>query len=262
MVKTITSENQPSQTLAKGLNILGAFTPQQPTWGIRELARELDMNPATVMRLVTTLESAGYLTQEPETQRYALGPIVMKLASLYLHHNPLPEYARRIFETYSERFEYNFYLGTLSGYQVIYLAVLDGRGRIKLVVEAGGSTGLHTTALGKVLLAFQTDEFIQAFIERSGLRPYNDNSITSADLLWDQVREIRRTRIAINNGEHFDDISAIAAPVFGRQGQVIAGVSLAYPRHLVNDPAAYQAQITPLLREVAEEVSAYTITHV
>ena len=258
MVKAITTENQPSQTLAKGLNILGAFSPQQLTWGIRELARELDMNPATVMRLVTTLESAGYLTQDAETQRYALGPVVMKLASLYQHHNPLPEFARRIFEDYSDRFEYNFYLGTLSGYQVIYLAVLDGRGRIKVVVETGGSTGLHTTALGKVLLAFQSDEFIQAFIKRSGLTPYNENSLTDPVLLWNQLREIRQTGLAINNGEHFEDIAAIAAPVFGRHGQIVAGVSLAYPRHLFPDPAAFQERLAPLLREIAERINAYT----
>ena len=261
MVKDSSPENQPSQTLAKGLTILGAFSPQQPTWGIRELARELGMNPATVMRLVTTLESAGYLTQDRETQRYALGPVVMKLASLYLHHNPLPEFARRIFEDYSDRFEYNFYLGTLSGYQVIYLAVLDGRGRIKVVVETGGSTGLHTTALGKVLLAFQSDDFIQAFVRRSGLTPYNENSITDPALLWNQIREIRQTGLAINNGEHFEDIAAVAAPVFGRQGQVVAGVSLAYPRQLFPDPAAYQERLAPLLREIAERINAYTATH-
>lgn len=262
MVKQVTLEKQPSQTLAKGLHILDAFSAQQPTWGIRELARELNMNPATVLRLVTTLESAGYLVQDRETQRYALGPVVMKLASLYLHHNPLPEYARRVFESYADRFEYNFYLGTLSGYQVIYLAVLDGRGRIKVMVETGGSTGLHTTALGKVLLAFQSDEFINGFIRRSGLRPYNRNSITDAGELWAQIESIRKTHVAINNGEHFEDIAAIAMPVFGRHGQIVAGISLAYPHQLYLDSAAYQQHLTPLLREIAEQVNNYTTHHV
>lgn len=251
----------PTQTLAKGLKILEVFSAQQPTWGIRDLARELDMNPATVSRMVHTLKSAGYLTQDPETQRYALGPVVMKLASLYMHQNPLPEVARRIFESYAERFEYNFYLGTLSHYQVIYLAVLDGRGRIKVMVETGGSTGLHTTALGKVLLAFQSDEFIDTFIKHSGLLPFSKNSITNADVLWQQIREIRRTRLAINKGEHFEDIAAIAAPVFGRHGQIIAGVSMAYPRYLYPDLDAYEAQLAPLLREIAGEINAYTATH-
>jgi IclR family pca regulon transcriptional regulator len=260
MAKTAVA-HPPSQTLAKGLKILEMFSAQQPTWGIRELARELDMNPATVNRMVHTLRSAGYLAQDPETLRYSLGPVVMKLASLYMHHNPLPEVARRVFESYAEHFEYNFYLGTLSDYQVIYLAVLDGRGRIKVVVETGGSTGLHTTALGKVLLAFQADEFIETFIKHSGLRPFSRNSITDSNLLWQQIREIRRTGIAINQGEHFEDIAAIAAPVFGRNGQIIAGVSLAYPRYLYPDLDAYQAELTPLLREVAGEINAYTAAH-
>jgi IclR family pca regulon transcriptional regulator len=257
MGKDVSFKKPPSQTLAKGLSILSVFSAQQPTWGIRELARELDMNPATVLRLVTTLEHAGYLTQNPENSRYALGPVVMKLASLYQHHNPLPKVARRVFESYADQFEYNFYLGTLSGYQVIYLAVLDGRGRIKIMVETGGSTGLHTTALGKVLLAFQPDEYIDSFINRVGLTPFNANSITDPNLLWQQVRDIRRTSIAVNNGEHFEDIAAIAAPILGRHGQVVAGVSLAYPRQLYPDNAAYQERIKPLLHEIVSRINAY-----
>src|SRR5690606_25225702 len=104
------------------------------------------------------------------------------------------------------------------------------------------------------LLAFQTDEFIETFIKHSGLRPFSRNSITDPNLLWQQIREIRRTGIAINQGEHFEDIAAIAAPVFGRNGQIIAGVSLAYPRYLYPDLDAYQAELTPLLREVAGEI--------
>lgn len=257
----MSEQTQPSQTLAKGLHILSAFSAQQPTWGIRELARELDMNPATVLRLVATLENAGYLVQDAETQRYALGPVVMKLASLYQHHNPLPEFVRRIFESYADQFEYNFYLGTLSGYQVIYLAVLDGRGRIKIMVETGGTTGLHSTALGKILLAFQSDDYIHAFIKRIGLTPYNANSITNPDMLWQQIRTIRATGIAVNNGEHFEDIAAIAAPIFGRHNQVIAGVSLAYPRQIFPDGEAYQERIKPLLLEIADQVNAYTRSH-
>ena len=127
------------------------------------------------------------------------------------------------------------------------------------MVETGGSTGLHTTALGKVLLAFQSDDFINTFIKRSGLHPYNPNSITDADQLWAQIRDIRQTKTAINNGEHYEDIAAVAAPVFGRHGQVVAGVSLAYPHQLYPDSAAYQQHLMPLLLEVTKQVNDYTV---
>jgi len=255
--KTRNSE-QPSQTLAKGLAILEMFSLEHPNWGIRELARALEMNPATVSRLVTTLLSNGFLEQDPATQRYALGPAVVKLANRYVHQNPLPAYARRVFESFADRFEHNFYLGTLSGYQVIYLAVLDGRGRIKVVVEPGGSTGLHSTALGKVLLAFQSDAFIETFIEQHGLNVHTRNSISNATELWAQIQEIRDFGIAINDGEHFEDIAAVAAPVFNRHNQVIAGVSLAYPRNLVPQSLSVES-LVPLVKEISTLITAYAV---
>ncbi|MBK8025004.1 MAG: IclR family transcriptional regulator [Chloroflexi bacterium] len=234
------------------------FSQEHPRWGIRELARALDMNAATVSRMVTTLHAAGFLEQDALTQRYALGPSLVKLANRYVQQNPLPAYARKTFESFADQFEHNFYFGTLRGYHVIYLAVLDGRGRIKVVVEPGGSTGLHSTALGKVLLAYQTDSFIETFLEENGLDPHTANSISSAAELWAQIHAIRRDGIAVNDGEHFEDIAAVAAPVFNRHHQVIAGVSLAYPRNLFGQGISLDMLI-PLVREIAQLITTYAV---
>ena len=248
-------ENQPSQTLAKGLTILEAFSTNRQHWGIRELARELDLSPATVTRLVTTLANNGYLEQDPNTQRYSLGPMVMKLGNLYAFHNPLSMMARKIFEKYAGIFEYNFYLGKLSRFQVIYLAALDGRGRIKVVVEQGGTTGLHSTALGKVLLAFHDDDFVNQFMASDHFVQYTANSITDPNKLWEQIRKIRTTGIAVNEGEHFDDVSAVGAPIYNQTGEVVAGISLAYPRLLVENGYMDPESLVPLIKRIAAEIS-------
>jgi DNA-binding IclR family transcriptional regulator len=247
--------DQPSQTLAKGLVILGAFTHEKPHWGIRELARELDINPATVLRLVNTLHNMGYLERLPDTQRYTLGPMIARLGRLYNQQHPLPTLAKKIFESYADAFEYNFYLGQLSNYQVIYLAVLDGRGPIKITVELGGSIMLHTSALGKVLLASQDDDYIHKFIEIHGLIPCTERTIVHPERLWQQIRAIRREGIAVNDGEHFEDVAAIGAPIFDQDGQVIAGVSLAYPRYFSDERRVRIDEVKALVREIAEKIT-------
>lgn len=247
---------QPSQTLARALLILEAFTPQQPTWGVRELARELGINPTTVHRLLTTLCNTGYLQQDPESQRYSLGPKVMKLAAVYAQHNPLPSIARRVFESYTDRFPYNFYLGTITNhYEVLYLAVLDGRGPIKIVVEPGGTVGVHSTALGKVLLAFQSDEYIREFLEQAELKAYTSRSITDPRKLWEQLQEIRRQGYAVNDGEQYEEIAAVGVPLFDSRRQVAAGVSLAYPRSLAGDERFRIDRLVALANEIAAEIA-------
>ena len=245
-----------SQTLAKAIQILENFTPDNPEWGIRELGRDLDINPTTVYRLVSTLRSSGYLEQNAQTQRYTLGPKVVKLARLYTHLNPLPIVAHKIFEQYSNRFEYNFYLGRLSHYEVIFLAVLDGRGPIQVVVETGGSTTLHSTALGKVLMAFQDDAFVDEFIANTELSALTPRSITDPVQLRAQIEEIRVQKYAVNNGEHYDDVGAIGVPVFEQSGRVQLGVSLAYPRHLIQKDHIEIDRLIDLAQEIAEEIGA------
>lgn len=248
-------EEQPSQTLAKALIILEAFTVDQPEWGVRELSRELGINPTTIYRIMATYQNAGYLIQDPDTHRYSLGPRVMKLASLYSHINPVPRVAQRVFERHSDEFEHNFYLGTLSNNEMVYLTALDGRGPIKVVVEAGGSTALHTTALGKVLLAHQDDEFIWNYIRTTGLPRLTTHSITDPALLWDMIREIRRLGFAINVGEHYEEVGAIGVPVYEAGGRVKLSVSLAYPYHLVQEKRINPDDLIPLARQIAREIS-------
>lgn len=252
----ITVEDQPNQAAAKAILVLEAFTGSRPEWGVRELARELGMNPTTIHRLVSTLQNAGYLEQNSTNQRYVLGPRVMRLAEVYAHQNPLPALARRVFETFAHRFEYNFYLGTLSTrYEMVYLAVLDGRGPIKIAVEPGGTIKLHSTALGKVLLAFQGDDYVLELLGRGPLKAYTPRTITDPQELWSQIHQIRERGYALNDGEHYDEVAAVAVPLYGRDGSVQMSVSLAYPRQLVRDHENQVRILLPLAREVAAEIT-------
>ena len=257
MRKRIIAEDQPSQTLAKGLQVLEIFSPGKAQWGIREIARELDLNPTTVTRLVTTLQNTGYLEKDHSTQRYMLGPMLVKMGNLYAHHNPLPSIAQRVFESYADRFDYNFYLGVLKRYEVVYLAVLDGRGPIQIVVEPGGSTSLHSTALGKVLLAFQDDDYIQHFLESNHLIAHTSRSIIDPEQLWSQIITIREEGHALNVGEQFDDVGAVGAPVQNNHGKVIAGISLAYPRHMLDSNRINVNELIVLVKAMAAEISEH-----
>lgn len=248
-------EEMPSQTLARALLLLEHFNSKHPEWGIRELSREMGISPASVHRLVKTFQTLGYLEQDDDTQRYSLGPKVMKLAGVYTHQNPLPSIASKVFETYADQFEYNFYLGKLYQFEVVYLAVLDGRGPIKIAVEPGGVTALHSTALGKVLLAFQGDGYIHEFLRRSELHSYSPRSITDPEELWKQLYEIREQGYAVNDGEHYAQVGAISVPVYDHTDRVTLATSLAYPRHLVHEGRIQLENLVPLARNIADEIS-------
>jgi DNA-binding IclR family transcriptional regulator len=249
------SDYQYSQTLIKALRVLDVLCCEQPEWGIRELARELDIDPATVHRLVKTFHATGFVEQNSENQRYSLGAKVMKLSSAYSHRNPLPTIASKVFESYSDRFAYNYYLGAIYNLEVIYLAVLDGRGPIKIAVDPGATLDPHATALGKVLLAFQDEEFTKEFLSTSSLRAFTPQTITNPDQLLQQLKEIRANGFAVNDGEYYNDIGAVGVPVYDSQGKVSTCVSLAYPRHLAQNGRFQIEDLVSLAQEIANEIT-------
>lgn len=246
-----------SQTLDKAIQILDNFTIEKPIWGIRDLGRDLGMTPTTIYRIVATLNAHGFLEQDRETQRYTLGPKFVKLASIYTRLNPLPDTAMKIFERYSNRFNYNIYLGRLSNFELIYLAVLDGRGPIKIVVEPGGTTTLHSTAMGKVLLAYQNSAFIDEYFENTELETFTQRSITNPEQLRLHLEKIRKQGYAVNDGEHYDAIGAVGVPVIEKSGEVQLGVSLAYPRSMIVEETLHVDNLVRLAKEISQEISQH-----
>jgi DNA-binding IclR family transcriptional regulator len=254
-LKNNTATQFQNQTLSRALVVLEAIGSGQTQWGIRELSREVGLNVATVFRIVSTLHTTGYLERDSDTQRYSLGPKIMKLAGQYKLQNSVASIAEKVFESFADRFQHNFYLGELCEYEVIYLISMDGRGPIRIAIEPGGSIELHTTALGKLLLAYQTDEYVKSFLKFKQLKSFTSRTITDADVLCNQIEEIRKRGFATNDGEHYDDISAVAAPVFDSYGLVTMAVSLAFPRHYVQEGRLEIHDMVSLAREVADEIT-------
>lgn len=246
---------QPAKTVARAILILESYTREQAELGVRALARELRTNPTTVHRLLTTLKNLGYLKQDPDSQGYRLGPRVMRLAELYRVHNPLSEVAKQVFEEYSGHFKHNFYLGELVGYEVIYVAVYDGKAPLRIAIEPGGTTALHSTAMGKVLMAFREDSYIEEFLQRHELFAHTPQTIISPDNLLEEIQQIRRNGFAINNGEHYEEIAAIARPILDEEEKAIAGMCLAFPRLDSDMDTLFSEDLIYLSLKVAREIA-------
>ncbi len=251
-----TNTSRKSKTVTKALLILDAFADKKSGWGVRSLAEHLSMNPTSVHRILVTYEDFKYLIKDPETRRYELGPGMLRLASSYNKHNPLSLIADHVFNKYTDQWPYNFYLGFLSGHEVVYVTIVAGSSPIKVEVYPGERiAGLHSNALGKALLAFQSDDFISEFIEKTGLVKFTANTVTDPELVWDQIREIRKTGFSINRGENHEHIAAIGAPIFNASNEVVASFSLVYPLLEGNEKYTRLESIIALIKDISKDIS-------
>ncbi|QDW40508.1 IclR family transcriptional regulator [Bradyrhizobium sp. KBS0727] len=244
-----------NQSLIRGLRILESYTSSKQGWGIRELGRALDIDAATTYRMVSTLADRGYLEQNPETQKYHLGPKVVQLAANYATHNSLIEISLRIFAKYESQFPYNFYVGVMGSDDVTYIAVYESRGPLKITTEVGQSVSLFGSAMGRLLISFESDDFIENLLAKKPIEKITPLTLTSPKDLMRQIRQIRKNGYAVNRGEIYEEIAAVATPITGFDGTVVAGLALCFPLHYLDTKKLDLDETIRLAQVIADELS-------
>ncbi len=145
-----------SQSLERGLAILGCFKPERSVLGIADIADGLEMSRSTTHRYVITLVALGYLEQGA-SRKYRLGLRVTDLGMSALNSTGLREHAHPYLEELRQRTSYATSLGVLEGTDVLYVdrvrSFRRGQSKICLGLGPGSKLPAHCTAMGKLLLA-------------------------------------------------------------------------------------------------------------
>src|SRR5580658_3952235 len=157
-IRSIPSLREPrySQSLERGLAILGCFTPEKPVLGIADIADELGMSRSTTHRYVITLVALGYLEQGA-SRKYRLGLRVTDLGMSALNSTGLREHAHPYLEELGQRTSYTTSLGVLDAADVLYVdrvrSFRRGQGKIELNLHTGSRVPAYCNSMGKLLLA-------------------------------------------------------------------------------------------------------------
>jgi IclR family transcriptional regulator, pca regulon regulatory protein len=219
-----------SQSLERGLAVLGCFTPERPVLGIADLADELGMSRSTTHRYVVTLMALGYLEQGAR-RKYRLGLGVCGLGMSALNSTGLGEHARPYLAELRGRTFHTVAIAVLDGPEILYLEHLPARRRgahlINLGLTEGSRQPAYCTAIGKLLMAHVPETEQRHLIAGLKLAKYGPGTITNKSALRDALQGIREGSLAVSDEELAPDVYAIAAPIRCETREVIAAVSMA-----------------------------------
>jgi DNA-binding IclR family transcriptional regulator len=196
--------------------------------GVTELGRKLDVHKATASRLIATLAERGFVERDPISEKYRLGYGLISLAGAAVGGNDLVRAARPILDDLAERTRETVNLGVLSGESVVYVDQVTGTRSIVSVSWVGQRTPLHCTSNGKALLAYSTDSERERLL-RTPLTRLTPRTITDMKKLRSQLAEIRARGYAQTLEELEEGLNAVAAPVRGMGGDVVAALSVSGP---------------------------------
>lgn len=216
-------------SVANAARALKSFSVNRPTWGVSELADELELSTSTVHRLLSTLADEGVLEQEPESGRYRLGLSVFDLAAAMPTQRSLHEAVLVSMTELRSRTGETVQVGVLDGRQVVYVERLESPNTLRVFAELGRRAHAHCTSSGKVLLAYQPKVERERLLEGWELVARTEHSIVSVAELRRELGVIRRQGYAENRHESELGVVSVAAPIRDGSGRSVASLSLAGP---------------------------------
>lgn len=201
--------------------ILNHLADTQAT--VQELAQALDMDAATVYRLVRDMEGRGFL-RRTANKRYCIGWTLYQLGQNAL--NGLEWHSSREHLTVlANTTACSAGISVRSELDARCLERVYGPGGLRIILEVGSTTPLHATAQGKVLLAFSSATFREAYLATS-LRQFTPKTLTDPGQLRAALEQIAEDGYAFSWSELYPEAAGLAVPLRDRQGAVVAALSI------------------------------------
>jgi len=219
-----------SQSLERGLAILGCFTPERPILGIADIAEELGMSRSTTHRYVTTLLALGYLEQG-KSRKYRLGLKVTDLGMSALNSTGLREHAQPYLQELRQGTGFTVGLSVFDGGEVLLVdrarSWRRAQREIDLGLHPGSRLPAYCTAMGKVLLAYLPEPVRGEVLSQIKLARRGPNTITSKQALRVELERVAEDGLAVDDQELSSGLVAIAVPVRDESHEVVAAIGIA-----------------------------------
>jgi DNA-binding IclR family transcriptional regulator len=240
--------------LARAVGLLRAFGEDDDALTAAELARRTGLPRSTAHRLVGELEALGLLDRAPNGA-VTLGASLWELGELSPLSLRLRERALPHLQTLYEATGENVQLAVLSGTEALYVARVTGTTSIPTITRMGGRLPLHTTGVGKALLAQQDDAWLAEFFRRP-LRRETAFSITDEQRLRADLEQVRARGYAVTRQEMTLGNVSIAAILPPSPGLPRAALSVV--THLAR---ADEGRIAPLVMRTAAAIGQAVDSH-
>lgn len=192
--------------------------------GVSELAAALELSPSTVHGLVKALQAHGLVAQEIGGSRYMLGPALLKLSSVYLDTLDVRARAMRWTRDLSLRTGFATRLGVIVPGDVLIVHHDSRPDGVEQMPETGLTVPAHATALGKVLMAYDSD--FAAEVMSRPLADLTDETVTDRAELKDELDGVRARALATEVEEAVIGDASAAVPIIGETGDVVAALAL------------------------------------
>ncbi|CUH63261.1 Acetate operon repressor [Thalassovita autumnalis] len=196
---------------------------------LSEIATALDQSPATMHRVLATLEARQVVETDPVRQTWHIGAAAFRLGSAFLRRSSVVERARPVMRALMEETGETSNLGIERNSEVMFLSQVETHESIRAFFPPGTLSPMHASGIGKALLAAMPEDAVSKRLRHLTLERFTDKTIlTTAELQADLV-QIQRRGWAFDDEEKALGMRCVAAPIRNLHGEPVAGLSISGP---------------------------------
>jgi len=217
------------RAMSRVLRLFDCLAKAPEGLSLTDLSTALAAPKSTLLNSLRPLAAEGFLVAEGSL--YRLGPRAFRLAADISSAWSLPRILRGYLRQVADATHESAALAVLDVEmrRFVYIDSIESPQPVRYATRIGMSGPLYATAAGRVLLAHQPADYQEAYVGSAKMTALTPQTNTDPDVLRQQLVEVRRQGYWISAGEAVAGSAAIAAPVFGPKGEILAALSLGAP---------------------------------
>ncbi len=238
--------------LAKGLQVIRAFTRDHSSLTLSEIAGIARLPAATARRCLLTLEELGYVTRRGRA--FLLRPKVLELGAAYLESMDIEHLTKTHLEELARLTGDSAALSVLDGNDIVYVARTSVRTLVRLEAHVGSRFPAHVTSMGRVLLAGLNPERLEQYFRTQAFVALTEHTVTDPRKVRQLIEECRRNGYSAVEDELAYGVVALAVPVHDQHGRVVAALNSSSHSRRTTKAKLVRERLT-MLRRASEQIS-------
>jgi DNA-binding IclR family transcriptional regulator len=245
------------KSLEKALQVLELFLHQPKDLSLGDISSLTGINKSSTYKIVSTLVQYGYLKQREKRGKYSLGTIYIKFSEvvksrLYLKNVALP-YLEKLSNQVHEVVLIAYGNGTEGVVTDTFKDTSTPINILRVIPDEGASLPFHSTCLGKILLAYMTEEEQEKYFNKKKLVRHTSKTITDINDLKNHLLTVKHDGVAFDYDELTNGVRGIASPIFDGEGKIAGAVSILAPSVRLTNERMHES--APYVKACAVEIS-------
>jgi DNA-binding IclR family transcriptional regulator len=237
----------------RALNILEAAAHRRDGLTNSEISRKLAIPKSSASYILRTLEKRGYLRRDSDSGRYRLGLKILSLGGDAQANLDIADVSLPFMRALVEKIHMTVHLAVLDQGEAVYIEKVEAPGFFKVNTWVGRRMFLHSTSVGKCLLAWLPKQEMEPLVKQQGLKKRTPKTITTMNKLLADLEHVKDEGYAVDDEENSLGARCMGAPVFDTEGNVVAALGASGTLTQVDE--ATMPRIIEALKDTARRIS-------